>query len=371
MNSSIFSASTPVDFFSINNGIYFSSHDGDVTVGSGNGFKTYLAWGTLGQSAHVINATGAIGLNTNLGTTPALSGTTNFGTSGQVLTSAGSAATPTWTTPFAGLTITDDTSTNATRYLTFTSATSGTITTANTSSTKLAFNPSTGFLGIGTASPSANIQISSATAKIRIGQDASSAYLDIYRDAPTGASVYNAAQTSFGFHVWQTASTERMRLDASGNLGIGTTTTTGAQLTVAGSSSISALKVPNIVEPTTVSATAATGTINYDVTTQSVLYYTTSASANWTVNFRGSSGTSLNTLMAVNDTIAVTFMVTQGATAYYNNALTIDGTSVTPKWAGGTAPTSGNASGIDIYNYVITKTASATYTVLASITQFK
>jgi hypothetical protein len=96
MNSSVFSASTPADYFSINNGVYFSAHDGDVTIGSGNGFKTYLAWGTTGQSAHVINASGAIGLNTNLGTTPALSGTTNFGTAGQVLVSAGNAATATW-----------------------------------------------------------------------------------------------------------------------------------------------------------------------------------------------------------------------------------------------------------------------------------
>ena len=96
MNSSVFSASTPVDFFSINNGIYYSGHDGDVTVGSGNGKKLYLAWGTTGQSAHVINVTGAIGLNTNI------TGTSNFGTSGQVLTSAGSAATPTWTTPTTG-----------------------------------------------------------------------------------------------------------------------------------------------------------------------------------------------------------------------------------------------------------------------------
>lgn len=102
MNSSVFSASTPSDFFSINNGVYFSGHDGDVTVGSGNGFKYYMAWGTAGQSAHVINATGAIGLSTNLGTTPALSGTTGFGTSGQVLTSAGSSASPTWTTPTTG-----------------------------------------------------------------------------------------------------------------------------------------------------------------------------------------------------------------------------------------------------------------------------
>ena len=90
MNSSVYSSGTPSDFFSLNNGIYYSGHDGDITYGSGNGYKTYLAWGTVGQSAHVINATGAIGLNTNI------TGTTNFGTSGQVLTSAGSAATPTW-----------------------------------------------------------------------------------------------------------------------------------------------------------------------------------------------------------------------------------------------------------------------------------
>ena len=96
MNSSVYSAGTPADFFSLNNGIYFSGHDGDITVGSGNGYKTYLAWGTVGQSAHVINATGAIGLNTNI------TGSTNFGTSGQVLTSAGSSATPTWATPTTG-----------------------------------------------------------------------------------------------------------------------------------------------------------------------------------------------------------------------------------------------------------------------------
>jgi hypothetical protein len=96
MNSSVFSASTPADFFSINNGVYFSGHDGDISIGSGNGFKTYLAWGTTGQSAHVINAVGALGFSTNLGTTPALSGTTGYGTAGQVPVSAGSTGAVSW-----------------------------------------------------------------------------------------------------------------------------------------------------------------------------------------------------------------------------------------------------------------------------------
>jgi hypothetical protein len=197
MNSSVFSASTPADFFSINNGVYFSGHDGDLTFGSGNGFKSYFAWGTTGQSAHVINAVGAIGLSTNLGTTPALSGTTGFGTSGQALVTAGSASAATWgtvgingggtngtATPTAGAiaygtgtayaftaagtsgyvltsngasaptwavatanaTVTDDTTTNATRYLLFANQTTGNLTTEYVSSTKLKYNPSTGAL---------------------------------------------------------------------------------------------------------------------------------------------------------------------------------------------------------------------------------
>jgi hypothetical protein len=152
----------------------------------------------------------------------------------------------------------------------------------------------------------------------------------------------------------------------------GTATTFTALQTFAGTSSNLDLKTSNIIETATVSATAATGTINYDVTTQSVLYYTTNASANWTVNFRGSVGTSLNTVMATGESLSVTFLVTQGATAYYNSAIQIDGTAtgVTVDWQGGTAPTTGNASSIDSYTYVIIKTGSATYLVLATQTRF-
>ena len=168
------------------------------------------------------------------------------------------------------------------------------------------------------------------------------------------------------------------------NGGTGATTLAGANIpvtnaansftatqTFTGSSSTLAAVFANAAETTTVSATAATGTINYDVTTQSVLYYTTNASANFTMNFRGSSGTSLNTAMATGQTVTVVFLCTNGTTAYYNNAVTIDGNSVTPKYQGGTAWTGGNASSIDAYSYTIVKTGSATFTVLAALTQFK
>ena len=119
-------------------------------------------------------------------------------------------------------------------------------------------------------------------------------------------------------------------------------------------------------ERTTVSAITATGTINFDAITQGVLYYTSNASANWTLNVRGSSGATLDSILATGDSITVAFFVTNGSTAYRQTAFTIDGSAITPKYSGGTAPAAGNASSIDVYTYTIIKTASATYTVFGA-----
>jgi len=148
-------------------------------------------------------------------------------------------------------------------------------------------------------------------------------------------------------------------------------TFTGRQ-TFTGSTSALAAVFNNLAETATVSATAATGTINYDVTTQSVVYFTSSASANWTINLRGNGTTSLNTLLSTGQAITVAHLVTNGGTAYYNNAVQVDGTTtgVTTRWQGGAAPTTGNASSIDVYTYTIIKTGSATFTVLASQTRY-
>ena len=179
----------------------------------------------------------------------------------------------------------------------------------------------------------------------------------------------NGTGTYLPLGFWNSGA-ERMRLDTSGNLLIGTTTAL-SQLTVAGAANTTALNTPNIVEPTTVSGTGAASTINFDVNTQSVYYSTANATANWTVNFRGSSTQTLANALANNQTITVSLLATQGATAYYNSLVQIDGSTVTPKWQGGTAPTSGDTSAVDVYNYVITKVSTApTYTVLASVTKF-
>jgi len=120
-----------------------------------------------------------------------------------------------------------------------------------------------------------------------------------------------------------------------------------------------------------VAATAATGTVNFDTLTSTGWLYTSDASGNWTLNVRGDGSTTLASLLDTGDSITVVFAVTQGATPYYASALQIDGSAVTPEWQGGSAPTAGNASSIDVYVYTIIKTAATpTYTVLASQTQF-
>lgn len=142
----------------------------------------------------------------------------------------------------------------------------------------------------------------------------------------------------------------------------------------AGAANTPVLNLPNAGEVTTVSNTAAAATLNYDIGTQSVLYYTANTgTTNWAINFRWSSTVSANSAIATNQTVTVAFLATQGATAYVNNAVQVDGTTtgVTTKWQGGTAPTTGNASSVDVYTYTIVKTASTpTYTVFASQTKF-
>jgi hypothetical protein len=124
------------------------------------------------------------------------------------------------------------------------------------------------------------------------------------------------------------------------------------------------------LENATISATAATGTVNVDVKSTAVKYFTSNASADWTFNFRGDVSTTLNSIMSIGQTITVAFLVTNGSTAYKPTVFQIDGSAVTPKWNGGAAPSAGGVNGIDSYTFTIIKTASATFTVLGAQSKF-
>lgn len=152
--------------------------------------------------------------------------------------------------------------------------------------------------------------------------------------------------------------------------------TTNNTLTMSGKTFTSPIltgttEIQQILEKATVSATAATGTINYDLLTNgAVTYYTSNASGNWTLNIRGSSTTSLDSIMSTGESMTLAFLVTNGGTAYYQTAFQVDGGSITPKWQGGTAPSSGNTNSIDIYSITIIKTGAATFTAFAAQTKF-
>ncbi len=123
-------------------------------------------------------------------------------------------------------------------------------------------------------------------------------------------------------------------------------------------------------EVNTITAGPATGTVNVDVVTSSILIYTSDATGNWTLNVRGNSTTTLDSIMATGEQISVVFETPNGGTAYYPTAFNIDGSAVVPKWLGGTAPSSGNINSTDVYVYTIRKTGAATFTVLASQNKF-
>ena len=155
------------------------------------------------------------------------------------------------------------------------------------------------------------------------------------------------------------------------NMTLGNTAVTiGSATTSVGNLALTNVTITTIQEPANVTATAANATINMELLNSAVLYLTSNAAGNFTVNFRGSSTTALNNVMSNNTSLACTVLATQGNTAYYNSVVQVDGNTVTPKWQGGTAPTSGNASSIDSYSITIIKTANATFTVLEAQTKF-
>lgn len=145
-----------------------------------------------------------------------------------------------------------------------------------------------------------------------------------------------------------------------------------ATQTFNGTSSTFSVVLLDTAETLNVVAAAPSATTILYVQSGSVQYYTSNAANNFVVNLAFSSGTSMNSALAIGQATTASLVTTQSSTAYYATSIQVDGTTtgVTTRWIGG-APTAGNASGLDVYRFAVMKTASATYTVLASLTQYK
>lgn len=151
---------------------------------------------------------------------------------------------------------------------------------------------------------------------------------------------------------------------------IGNANITGSFAVTGSATFLNTTNIQQVLEKATIVGSAATGSINFDVLTQAVLYYTGSATANWTLNLRGDGSNTLNSIMPTGKSLTISFLVSQSATAYTASAFQVDGTPVTPKWQGGSAPTAGSTNATDIYTYTVLKTAASTYIALASVTKF-
>lgn len=157
--------------------------------------------------------------------------------------------------------------------------------------------------------------------------------------------------------------TEYVRATNTGNIGFGTTQP-NTRVHIVGTTTLE-----EILEKSNVTASAMGANVNFDVLDCAVVYYTANSTANSTLNIRGNSTISLNTVMSTNQTMTIVFSVTNNSSAFRVANLQIDGTTITPKWSGGSAPTA-SANSIDSYAFSIIKTGSAAYTVLGSKTQF-
>ena len=306
-------------------------------------------------------------------TTSATNAATSASNAATSATSASGSATSASTSASTATTQASAASTSATNA----AASASTATTQASLATTQANNASTSATSAAASATTAPTQATNASASATSASTSATNSATSATNAATSASTASTAATTSTTQA-TAASTSATNAATSATNAATSAASVGFTLTSVSTLTNKTLTSPvlnnslvtGIRETATVSATAATGTVQFDALTQVVLYYTTNASGNFTLNFRGNSGATLDSVMSTGQSLSATFLATNGSTAYYNSAVTVDGTTVTPKWQGGTAPTSGNASAIDSYTYVIIKTGSAAFTVLASQTKF-
>lgn len=194
-----------------------------------------------------------------------------------------------------------------------------------------------------------------------------------------GASAYNIAQP---LNVQTTSTfTDTATFDGavtvSGAATLGSATVSGAALFNSTTEFKAGIDIQQVIETANVSAIViggdgtSAGNTTFDVLEGAVKYHTANVANNWTLNVRGNSTVMLDSVMSTGNTLSLSYIASQNATnTFYQTNMEIDGSAVTPKWQGGSAPTAGNANSLDVYSFTIIKTAANTYTVLGSQTQF-
>ena len=202
---------------------------------------------------------------------------------------------------------------------------------------------SAGLVGIGTAIPDDNLAVRGSNGTgIRVGDFTANVLLG------TGAGPVGRLYTISNHDlIFGTNDSERLRITKTGGL---------------------SLDNGELIERCYINSTASstTGTVNLD---NGMVQYNSSnlGGTSNTLDIISSAG--INTSMATGDMMAVTCMTAVNASTAYVNNITIDGIAATETWVGGSAPTDGGSSGVDIYAFNIVKTADATFLVVANQTK--
>jgi hypothetical protein len=136
--------------------------------------------------------------------------------------------------------------------------------------------------------------------------------------------------------------------------------------------SLGNLTVQRAFEKYTPNATGLASSFNYDIITQSIINVTANATANTTLNFRGNSTTTIDTMLSNNQSVTLVLLSKIGTTPYIINTVQVDSVSITPKYLGGLSPLVGTRQSnvIQSYTYTILKSAANTFTVLGSFAEF-
>lgn len=321
----------------VNAGSELGGTDSNVQFGSLSNGDVIVYNSTAGYWQNAAQSTLAAGSATNLagggaGYVPYQSGSgaTAFlsaGTIGQVLTSNGSSA-PTWTTPASAITISDDTTTNATRYPLFADQTTGSASTEYVSSTKYQFNPSTGVL-TATSFTGAGTGLTGTAASLSIGGNAAT--------ATSATTATNLAGGAAGSLPYQASSGSTTLLAAGSN---------GQILTLAaGVPSWAAAPVTGITitDDTTTNATryltftsATTGSITGENVASTKLQFNPSTGTLSSTNFTatgtvtGALVNATNGIVINSLTVAASYSIPSGSSAMSAGPITIaSGQSVT------------------------------------------
>ena len=216
--------------------------------------------------------------------------------------------------------------------------------------------------GVTSLTNGGNITVSSSNGAVTITGKAGTV-TSVSATAGTGISVTGSPITSAGtLNIVNTGVTS---LISGGNISL---SSANGAVTITSSASNQVFNMSYATENVTLGG-VLTGIYNYSLLDNSITFNTSAATGNVTLNFRGDSTTTLNSLLSTGTSITATYIMTTGITGYIVSAVNIDGIAQTINWVSNIVPYQIPLTKMS-FTFTIIKIATSSYTVLGSATRF-